>query len=354
MKITVNRVLLPFLGLSYLIIIFLRRSVYYSGLVDWDTIAILATLVVVNTGLMHSGGLNFVAYRIMRFTHGRRKLMIISILLTSVMAMFLTNDVSLLVLIPITIAVGKFARKNLEDVIIFQAMAANVGSMLMPFGNPQNIIIYRLYSLSFIEFVKTMMPIFLVSIVVLVVLSLVFRDEKFDANETGPKPRVYFFGSFVALLVFTIVGMLLNVHIYVFLSIIAVSFLLLLFLEPRTIVRVDYPLIVVFILIFLVMNSIRALVPIALGTGGVQTYFSSILLSQLISNVPTTVLFGKASSFAVLSYGVNIGGNGSVVASLANIIALRSLSGKNFAKFNRYSFLFLGVTALVGFLILFR
>ncbi|MDA8055741.1 MAG: hypothetical protein M0Z77_08880, partial [Thermoplasmatales archaeon] len=66
-----------------------------------------------------------------------------------------------------------------------------------------------------------------------------------------------------------------------------------------------------------------------------------------------SILFGKVSSFAVLSYGVNIGGNGTVVASLANIIALRNLSGKNFLKFNKYSFLFLVITALFGYLILF-
>ena len=353
MKITVNRILLLVLGISYIVIILLRRSIYSAGLVDWDTIAILSSLIVVNTGLMYAGGLNYVAYTIMKITNGRRKLMIISILLTSLVAMFLTNDVSLLVLIPITIAIGRFAGKNIDDVIIFQAIAANVGSMLMPFGNPQNIIMFRLFSLNFFEFVRTMAPIFLVSMIILVLFSLVFKDEKFVSQENAQKPHAFFFALFAALLVSTILGMLLNAPIYLFVVVIAVSMVSLMLFEPKTIVKVDYVLIVVFILIFLVMNSVRLLVTIP-TLDGMQSFLSSILLSQVISNVPTTVLLGKASTFAILSYGVNIGGNGTVVASLANIIALRNLSGKNFLKFNKYSFLFLAVTAVAGFLILFK
>jgi Na+/H+ antiporter NhaD/arsenite permease-like protein len=354
MKLTVNRILLLVLGLAYIVIVFLKKSIYSAGLVDWNTIAILSALIIVNTGLMYSGGLNYVAYRIMKVTNGQRRLMIIAILLTTFMAMFLTNDVSLLVLIPITLAIGKFAGKNLDDVIIFQAIAANVGSMLMPFGNPQNIIMYRLYSLNFVEFVRTMAPIFVVSLAILIIFSLVFRDEKFTTKDIGPKPNIYLFALYVSLLVATIVGMLLNATIYLFIGVIVITLTSFMFSEPHTIMRVDYVLILVFILIFLVMNSIRSLIALPLAGGEVQTFFTSVILSQFISNVPTTVLFGKISSFAVLSYGVNIGGNGTVVASLANIIALRNLSGKNFLKFNKYSFIFLVVTVVAGFLILFR
>ncbi len=354
MKLTVNRILLLVLGVAYLAIIILRRSIYSPGLVDWDTIAILSALIVVNTGLMYSGGLNYLAFRIMKVTKGQRRLMIVAILLTTFMAMFLTNDVSLLVLIPITLAIGKFAKKSLDDVIIFQAIAANVGSMLMPFGNPQNIIMYRLYSLNFLEFVKTMAPIFAVSLAILVIFSLIFKDEKLSTEESGPRPNFRLFFFYLSLLVATIVGMLLNLTIYIFLGIIAITLLSFVFSEPLTVARVDYVLIIVFILIFLVMNSVRSLITLPLGSNGVQTFFTSLILSQFISNVPTTVLYGKISSFAVLSYGVNIGGNGTVVASLANIIALRNLSGKNFARFNKYSFLFLLFTVAAGYLILFR
>ncbi len=354
MKLTVNKVLILVLGLAYLVIAVLRKSIYSPGLVDWDTIAILSSLIVVNTGLMYSGGLNYIAYRIMRMTTHRRVLMIIAVLLTSTMAMFLTNDVSLLVLIPITVAIGGFAGKNLDDVIIIQAIAANVGSMLMPFGNPQNIILYRIYSLNFLDFLRTMAPIYLFSLAILLLFSVTLKDEKIESQDTAPRTNSTFFSIYVLLLLITIVGMLTNASIYLFIGVIAVSAVSLVFLEPQTILKVDYVLIAVFILIFLVMNSLKLLISIPVHEGGTQTFFYSILLSQLISNVPTTVLLGKISSFPVLSYGVNIGGNGTVVASLANIIALRNLSGRNFLKFNKYSFLFLLITTAAGFLILFR
>jgi Na+/H+ antiporter NhaD/arsenite permease-like protein len=354
MKLSINKVLLLVLGLAYVVIIFLKRSVYSPGLVDWNTIAILSSLIVVNTGMMYSGGLNFISYKIMRITKGQRQLMIISILLTSFLAMFLTNDVSLLILIPITIAIGKFSGQNLDDVIIFQAIAANVGSMLMPFGNPQNIIIFRLFAPTFEEFLKSMLPIFLVSMIVLLLFSLVFKDKKIETVESGPKPHVFFFALNLVLLSIAITGILLNATFFLFLGVIAISLVSLLFFEPQTVVKVDYVLIIVFILIFLVMNSVRSLISIPIGGGEIQVFFSSMVLSQFISNVPTTVLFGKVPYWVALSYGVNIGGNGTVIASLANIIALRNLSGKNFLKFNKYSFLFLLVTAVAGFLILFR
>jgi Na+/H+ antiporter NhaD/arsenite permease-like protein len=354
MKLSVNRVLLLVLGLAYIVIIILKRSLYSPGLVDWKTIAILSSLIVVNTGLMYSGGLNFISYEIMKITKGQRQLMIISILLTSFLAMFLTNDVSLLILIPMTVAIGKFSRQNLDDVIIFQAIAANVGSMLMPFGNPQNIIIFRTFGLTFEKFLLSMLPIFLVSIGVLLLFSLVFKDKRIGTVEGGQKPHIFFFALNLVLLSTAIIGILLNASILLFIFIIGISLLSLLFFEPRTVLKVDYVLIVVFILIFLVMNSVRSLISIPIEGGAIQVFFSSMILSQFISNVPATVLFGKVPYWVALSYGVNIGGNGTVIASLANIIALRNLSGKNFLKFNKYSFLFLLVTAAAGFLILFR
>lgn len=353
MRITINRLLLLILGIAYVFIAVAKHTFYTTSLVDWKTVAILSSLIFVNTGLMYSGGINYISQRIMRITRGTRQLMVISVLLTSFVAMFLTNDVSLLILIPITLAIGKFSGKNLDNVIIFQAIAANVGSMLMPFGNPQNIILFRLFLPSFVEFVRGMLPIFLFSMAILILFSIIPRNEEIVPAERRQRPNIFFFVFNLALIIVALTGILLNATIYLFIILIGVSFATLFFLKPEAVLRVDYELILVFILIFLVMNSVRTLIPIPLGGSGVQVYFSSIVLSQFISNVPTTVLFGKVSSLMALSYGVNIGGNGTIIASLANIIALRSLSGKNFLRFNKYSFLFLGITAMVGFFMLF-
>jgi Na+/H+ antiporter NhaD/arsenite permease-like protein len=354
MKLTVNRALLLVLGVAYIAIGLIRRSFYSDGLVDWKTVAILSSLIVVNTGLMYSDGLSFISYKIIHVTKDRRQLVILSIILTAFLAMFLTNDVSLLILIPITVSIGKFTGKNSDDIIIFQAIAANVGSMLTPFGNPQNIIIFRTMNLNSSEFIYAMLPIFLSSMVILLFFTFIFRNEKITPSGEIPKPNFPFFYTNLLLLSVALAGILANASIFIFIVIIVLSFISFAVFEPRAIIKVDYVLIVVFILIFLVMNSLRFFVKIPTGGGTVEIFFLSLILSQFISNVPTTVLFGKVVNWTALTYGVDIGGNGTIIASLANIIALRNISGRNFMKFNKYSFLFLVITAIIGLIILLR
>ncbi|MGC8644936.1 MAG: SLC13 family permease [Thermoplasmata archaeon] len=352
MKITVNRLLLLVLGSAYVVISILRRSAYSPGLVDWNTISILSALIITNTGLMHSGGLDFVAYNIMKVTGNRRQLLLVSITLTSFLAMFLTNDVALIVLIPITLSIGKFSGKNVDDVIIFQAIAANVGSLLMPFGNPQNIIMFREFHLGFDQFFLAMLPVFALSIAVLFAFSTAIRNEKLGQATPPKNPNFLFFLIFLVILAAVIAGMLTDQSPYLFLLLIFISLVFLFLLEPSTLVKVDYVLIIVFILIFLVMNSIRLMVSFSPGNNPLEIFLLSLVFSQFISNVPATVLFGKVSSWTALSYGVNVGGNGTVIASLANIIALRNLSGKSFFRFNKFSFMFLAVTAVLAALLL--
>ncbi|MEM0127465.1 MAG: SLC13 family permease [Thermoplasmatales archaeon] len=348
MKLTVNAILLIVLGIAYVIIVAIRKVAYSPGLVDWNTISILASLIIVNTGLMRSGGLDFISYNLMKITKSQRELLFVSISLTALLSMFLTNDVALLVLIPITLSIGKFSKKSMDDIIIFQAMAANVGSMLMPFGNPQNIIMFRTFDLNFSQFLLSMLPMFLISLGILLSFSLIVKNAKVGAVASPGKPNFLYFAIFIAILIIVIISMLTDQSTYLFLAIIVITMVFLLLLEPTTILKVDYVLIVVFVLIFLVMNSLRQLVSFSPGNNPIEIFFLSLIFSQFISNVPATVLFGKVFSWVALSYGVNVGGNGTVIASLANIIALRNLSGKNFFRFNKFSFIFLLVTAALA------
>ncbi|MGC8654958.1 MAG: SLC13 family permease [Thermoplasmata archaeon] len=352
MKLTINRLLLLVLGLLYVLISILRRSFYSEGLVDWKTIEILATLIVINTGMMLSGGIDFISYKLLGTTKSMRQLFFLSVLLTSFLAMVLTNDVTLLILIPLTVSIGKFTKKNVENIIIIQAIAANVGSMLTPFGNPQNIIIFRTEHLTFFHFILIMLPPYILSMIVLLLFVFLFRNDNLIAKSTPPVPNFFLFLSNLILLFSAIIFMLLDLNGLYFLLLIAVSLLILLFVEPEGLVRIDYALIAVFILIFLVINSLKTLVEVPVINNPVYLYLYSLLLSQFLSNVPTTVLFGKVSNWIPLAYGVDIGGNGTIIASLANLIALRNISGKNFLKFNKYSFLFLAITAAFGLFIL--
>ncbi len=352
MKITINRLLLIVLGILYLIISLIRRNFYFNGLVDWKTIEILASLIVINTGMMLSGGIDFISYKLLSKTKSMRQLFFLSILLTSFLAMVLTNDVTLLILIPLTISIGKFTKKNVENIIIIQAIAANVGSMLTPFGNPQNIIIFRTEHLTFINFSVTMLFPYIFSMIILLLFTFLFKNDNLTAKSSPPIPNYFMFFSNIILLFAAIVFMLLDFSGFYFIIIIILSFLILLFNKPDGIIKIDYALIAVFILIFLVINSMKTLIEIPIISNPIYLYLYSLFLSQFLSNVPTTVLFGKVSNWVPLAYGVDIGGNGTVIASLANLIALRNISGKNFLKFNKYSFLFLMITGTFGLLII--
>ncbi len=162
MKLTINRLLLIILIAAYIILSIAVKRIFVSGLIDWYTIWILASLIVVNAALLSSGGIDRISFTILQNFNNKRTFFLFSVVLTLLLSMFLTNDVALLVLVPITVSIGKFSREDVDDVIIFQAIAANVGSMLMPFGNPQNIIIYRESVRNFVLFLKVMFPPFLI------------------------------------------------------------------------------------------------------------------------------------------------------------------------------------------------
>ncbi len=353
MKLTVNRLLLIVLGSLYVVFSIIRKNFYSQGLVDWKTIEILATLIIINTSLMVSGGIDFISFKILSLTSSMRQLFFVAIMLTVFLAMILTNDVTLLILIPLTVSIGKFTHKNVEDIIILQAIAANVGSMLTPFGNPQNIIIFRTENLNFLQFVTTMFPPFIFSLVVLFLFVFIFKNEQISSETRPPVPNKFLFLVNILLLIITIIFMLLNVNGIYFIIIIILSLVILLFAEPSAIIKIDYALIAVFILIFLVINSVRLLITVPTLNNPVYLYIFSLILSQFLSNVPTTVLFGKVGNWIPLAYGVDIGGNGTVIASLANLIALRNISGKNFFRFNKFSFLFLLITGAFGLLLVY-
>ncbi len=353
MKLTVNRLMLIILLAAYVILSIIVRRIFVAGLIDWYTIGILSSLVVVNAALLSSGGIDRISFRILQNFNNKRTLFLFSVILTLALSMFLTNDVALLVLVPITVAIGKFSKEDVDDVIIFQAIAANVGSMLMPFGNPQNIIIYRESVRNFILFLRVMFPPFLVSSILLLIMIFLLKSKDFD-NKLREPPNVnlsLFSINFVLLLVIIVV-FLAGLPYYILILAILLSIMSMLFNEPSNLSRVDFTLILTFILIFYDVNLARELLKIRIPKDTLDIYAYSLILSQFISNVPTTVLFGKVANWVPLAYGVDIGGNGTLVASLANLIAFRNMRVKDITRFTKFSFLFLFITSIIGAILL--
>ncbi|MCW1292945.1 MAG: SLC13 family permease [Candidatus Parvarchaeota archaeon] len=341
----------------YIALVIYNPRFLNSKLVDWNAVSIIASLIIANTGIFVSGGTDVLARRIVYRFKDERSLSMAAILLTLLLSMFITNDASLIVLVPLTLSIGKLSGNNMSKTVILEAIAANVGSTLTPFGNPQNIIIFKYYRLSLVEFLKASTLVFLLMLFTLIFLSYFLLKRKAvkpRAIKVTYKPTLFML-SF-ALFIVDIVGFFLGLNYKFFVATSLVGIIFLLMFRPSSytkrdaLLRIDFFLILTFIMIFLVVNSLKSLILFSIS-GTLLGLISAALLSQLISNVPVTVLLAGKVSFLPLLWGVNIGGNGTIIASLANLIAYRKLNG-SLLEFLKISSFFLAITLLLGILVL--
>ncbi len=345
---------------AYVLLLIYNIHFLDAGLVEWDTVAIIASFIIINTGLLVSGGIDLIAGMVLSKVGSTRNLYVFSVIVTVLLSMFITNDASLIVLVPLTASIGRISGRNLGGIIVLQAISANVGSMLTPFGNPQNIIMFRHFALTPLGFIYAMAPAFAVSLAVLLVFTLAM--SKGSGKVAGSGPRSYgkaLFYSSLALFVVDVGFFLAGLGAAVFVAISLVSILLMLAFRPRslskayTITRIDFFLILSFVLIFLVINSASTILPKLHPSNGIGMFLYALLISQFISNVPATVLLEKSSLFLPLSWGVNIGGNGTLIASLANFIAYRQGKGVGILRFMRLSLAYMAVVAAIAMVLLF-
>ncbi len=339
---------------AYAVLLIYNPSFLNLGYIDTDTVLILAALIISNTGIFVSGGTDMIAAKILSRFRDIRGVSIAAVMLTVLISMFITNDASLIVLVPLTVSIGRMAGKSLYSTVVLEAIGANVGSSLTPFGNPQNIIMFRSYGLTLQSFLASSVPLFLILLAVLLVFAFFLtKSSRIEKPRTRVAYRPPLFYASLLLFGLGIGGFLSNFGAYFFLGLSAVSILTILALKPRdytvrnVLLRIDFFLIFTFVLIFLVINSVRSMISIEIS-GALSVFLFSALLSQFISNVPATVLLTGKSAFTPLLWGVNIGGNGTMVSSLANLIALRRSAAGRIWNFMKISGLFLFVTLLIG------
>ncbi len=330
-----------------------------AGFVEWTTVMIIASFIIVTTGLLLSGGIDFIAARVLKRIGDLRSLAIFSVAFTALVSMFITNDASLIVLVPLTVSMGRISGKPVTRIVILQAIAANVGSMLMPFGNPQNIIIFKEYSLSILAFLHGMLPIFAASFASVLAFAYAFGGSgKITHGEVSVKVSMPLLALASLLFCADVAGMLAGYGIYFFAATALAGLLGLVLLRlphlsaADALFEVDFFLILTFVLIFLVINSVRSMIGNFSIDSPIELFGYSLVFSQFISNVPAAVLFGTGGNWTALAWGVDVGGNGTIIASLANLIALRKLEGRKVLEFSKISFAFLAVTAAISIALL--
>ncbi len=336
--------------------------------IDWRTLGILLMMLCVLEGFKKENVLK----PIVDLSSKLKRMSTLSLFLVFGVfftSMFVTNDVSLIIFVPITILI--FRRGNKEKyilpVITMENIAAIRGSMLMPFGSPQNIFLFGQADVSAAHFMLHMLPLSALSAVLLVVFVLFLyrknpKEEIELANnneplnrETAPR-RVAYIIAFAGV-VFTVVSRTEYWYIILIAVIFAVAVT-----DIRIFKQVDYVLLLTFLCFFVFSSSVASNEKIASflseAVAG-REYWWSIGLSQLISNVPSTiVLYPFSKNFAGLIYGADTAGLCSLIGSLASVINyriyIREYPGKGLkfiGVFTLISWIFFLIVVIPGMLL---
>ncbi len=278
---------------------------------ELGVLLILFALFMTVKGLQESGLIANVARRIEQ----GRAIPLKLVLGTFFLAMLMTNDVALVVMVPLTLSL-QIRRKDI--IVILEALAANAGSALMPFGNPQNLYLYWHYRVGPVDFISTIAPFSLAFLVLLAGAAWVAKTENSAAAGTSlPTIHRIAWGFSVLFLI------LILVILHVLPLFVAVLVILAAAALDRRALRVDYAILVTFLLFFGITDNLRYILTAELHQAG-HVFLLSALISQFISNVPAALLFAEFTPhWQALLWGVNAGGFGSLVASLANLIAYK-------------------------------
>jgi len=295
--------------------------------IDWKVIAALFNLMLVSLALEEYKLLDLIAVKALVRFGCTKKITAAMIATTALIAMLVTNDVALITVVPLTIVMAKRAAFNPYEMIILETAAANIGSSLTPFGNPQNLYLYEFYKIPTGEFLSITFLFFAAGMVLLYIINLFHHNKKlhFEAEDIkiADKKKV---GIYLILLILILLSIIRLIDYRIVTSIVLLLFVL---LDRKLILRVDYFLLGTFVLFFLFVNNVthmEYIIRTAAGllTSPVKVLITSALLSQGISNVPAAILLSAFTRHKeALLLGVSIGGMGTMVASLANLISYK-------------------------------
>ena len=331
-KIKRDPVLTGAAALALLSMLLVHPDLEYLSYLDFKVLICLLVLMLAVELFQEARLFSTIAASLLNHVSGLRRLTLVLTALTFVSAMFLTNDVALITLVPLSLLVFDL----LEDtgavirVIVLQTVAANVGSALTPFGNPQNLYLFAHYDLTFASFLEAVLPVGLAGGVLLILLIMLSPDRSLQAT-VRPVRIIRGRGLVLGCILFPVAV----ACVFGVLSewlLLGLAVLLLLPLRPRMLLKADWALLLTFVCFFILIGNISRFEVVRSFFGQLLAGPQSVLLagaglSQVISNVPAAILLsGFTDQAGQLLRGVNIGGCGTLIASLASVITYRIFS----------------------------
>ncbi len=315
-------------------------SVSVLGAINYKVLIIMFTLMLAVMGLYETHFFDFVATKLVLLFQKTAWITLVIVWTTFFLAMILTNDAVLLTLVPFAIFVMRHSNqeKHIVSLLILMTIAANMGSALTPMGDPQNIYLYAFYQIPFRSFLGVMFPVTLMGFVLVTLFNFILIPQTRSVlNITAPSVTYHRIFVYIVLL---INGFLCVLHLIPEWITLGVTLLLGIFSSKHLFKRVDYPLLLTFVSFFIFTSNIgqsssmMVLFSRFLNAPS-RVYFSGLITSQLISNVPAAVLlstFTESTFSTPLLLGVNVGAMGSLIGSLASLITFKYI-------INEYGFL---------------
>lgn len=314
----------------------------YLSYFDFKTLTCLFCVLAIVCALRNIRFFYLLARKIVKQFKNARLSILALVYITFIGSMLIANDMALLTFLPLGYLVltttGK--EKYMAFTFIMQNIAANLGGMLTPFGNPQNLYLYTKFNIPNQEFLGIMAPPFIVAITLITVCCLFIKPEPLQIPDEQIKLPKWRTALYLLLFALAIAIVFRSIPYYIGLIIPAV----LLFADIDALKKVDYPLLLTFVFFFIFAGNMARM-------DAVRTFFSMLLNKstlvfstfscQFISNVPSAILLSQfTENYRELLIGVNIGGVGTLIASLASLITFREYTKHNPKKAGRYIGLF--------------
>lgn len=331
--------------------------------INFKVLVLLFNLMIIVAAFENLKIMDKVAIEILSKCKNTRTMSAVFIIITFFASMVVTNDVALITFVPLAIFTFKLAKIDCMKTVILQTLAANIGSSLTPMGNPQNLFLFTHYNLNGAQFFSVMLPFVTIGIVWLILLNKrVLKEEvKLSLNDICIKDKkrtiVYILlFCFIILSVFGLID-----YRYTFIA----TLLLIFFMDRFLVKQVDYFLLATFVCFFIFIGNLSNIELVRTYMNYILQkpsfpYFSSILLSQVVSNVPCAILVSEfTSNWKEVLLGVNIGGMGTLVASLASLISYKIYINENeeknqiyLNKFSKYNFFSLLLFTFVSYFVI--
>ena len=358
--------------LAVLSMFFIPPDAKYGGYLDYRVLALLFCLMTIMQGFQRTGLFAALGNRLLKMVSTTRELTLVLVLLCFFTSMWITNDVALLTFVPFTILILKMAglKKHLIPILCLQTIAANLGSMLTPVGNPQNLYLYSISNMSLLQFLKIMAPLSGISLVVIVILCLLQKQEAVEIRqdwqigqnrkEQSGRNTGLENGILSVLFVCSLLSVfrILPWQILLVLTLLVCVGISLFCKEAYLPLRADFGLMLTFVAFFVFignmgrMEAVRELLVKVLQG---RELLLSFTCSQVISNVPAAILLsGFTDQYEALLQGVNIGGLGTLIASLASLISYKFFAAEATEKGEkgRYFLIFTAWNVLLAAILL--